>query len=271
MPEALLIQAVHATDLMPLTSHQHRTYQLMYIAAGHIRIQINGSTYDAGRDSVILINCFETHSVEVLSDIYERYYVTFSKEQTDRLLDDPRLASILGNRPSGFRHCVKAPSGTKQVFQVFVREFQHAEEEFSQELILSTLKGFLIALYREHKAYFPFASHPPKSVVYKVKRYLDEHFQEEIQIAELAEKFFISKYYLSHIFKESVGYTPKQYLLLNRLSYVKQRLPVSDQNIAELSQEAGFHDANGFIRAFKQIYGITPHQYRKQMRSAQNI
>ena len=46
-----------------------------------------------------------------------------------------------------------------------------------------------------------------------VKEYLDEHFTEKIMLEELAEKFFINKFYLSKIFKETYGTTVNNYLI----------------------------------------------------------
>ena len=48
-----------------------------------------------------------------------------------------------------------------------------------------------------------------------VKEYLDEHFTEKIMLEELAEKFFINKFYLSKIFKETYGTTVNNYLISN--------------------------------------------------------
>ncbi|MEG0616745.1 MAG: AraC family transcriptional regulator, partial [Oscillospiraceae bacterium] len=121
----------------------------------------------------------------------------------------------------------------------------------------------LATLYRQNKAAFPLPAQNVKSEIFEVQQYIEKNFKNEIMISELADKFYINKYYLTHSFKELTGYSPKQYLLLNRLSFAKELLINSDFNISQIAQKAGFYDSNSFIRSFKNEYGITPNSYRK--------
>lgn len=51
-----------------------------------------------------------------------------------------------------------------------------------------------------------------------VKEYLDEHYTEKLTLDDLAEKFFINKFYLSKIFKEAYGTTVNNYLISKRIT-----------------------------------------------------
>jgi len=121
----------------------------------------------------------------------------------------------------------------------------------------------LITLFRLESNRFPIPSKNIKPEIFEVQKYIEKHFKENILISELADKFYINKYYLSHSFKELTGYSPKQYLLLNRLSYAKELLFNSALDISQISIQTGFYDSNSFIRAFKNEFGITPNAYRK--------
>ena len=57
-----------------------------------------------------------------------------------------------------------------------------------------------------------------------MKEYLDEHFTEKIVLEELAENFFINKFYLSKIFKETYGTTINNYLISKRITRAKQNI-----------------------------------------------
>ena len=87
-------------------------------------------------------------------------------------------------------------------------------------------------------------------------------FPEDVRIKDLAAKYYINFYYLSHLFREVTGYSPKQYLLLNRLSYAKDLLINTPLSVSEIAYQAGFPDDNGFIRSFKHEFGVTPKKYR---------
>lgn len=96
-----------------------------------------------------------------------------------------------------------------------------------------------------------------------VKEYLDENYKNKITLDELAELFYINKYYLTRIFKEQFGISVIDYLLHIRITQAKQLLRFSEYNIEEVGIRCGIPDANYFTRTFKKIEGISPKEYRK--------
>ena len=97
-----------------------------------------------------------------------------------------------------------------------------------------------------------------------IKEFLEKHFSEKISLDELAQSFFINKYYLTHTFKEQFGVTINQYLLQLRITHSKHLLRFSDFTIEEIALLCGIPDANYFTRIFKKWEGITPGEYRKR-------
>ena len=97
-----------------------------------------------------------------------------------------------------------------------------------------------------------------------VKEYLDEYFTEKIMLEELAEKFFINKFYLSKIFKETYGTTINNYLISKRITRAKQLLRFTDMTVDEVGVAVGMGDATYFSRMFRKVEGISPREYRKQ-------
>lgn len=98
----------------------------------------------------------------------------------------------------------------------------------------------------------------------EIKAYLDEHYTQRIVLDDLTEKFFINKYYLARIFKETYGTTINSYLISKRITRAKQLLRFSDLTVDEIGSAVGMSDANYFSRAFRKIEGISPSEYRKQ-------
>ena len=62
-----------------------------------------------------------------------------------------------------------------------------------------------------------------KQNVLPVKQYLDEHYQEKISLDFLAEHFFISKYYLTRVFREQFGVSISSYLMNRRVTKAKYK------------------------------------------------
>lgn len=97
-----------------------------------------------------------------------------------------------------------------------------------------------------------------------VKDYLDEHYTEKIALDTLAEMFFINKFYMTKIFKESYGTTVNGYLIFKRITRAKQLLRFTDMTVDEIGNAVGMEDANYFSRMFRKVEGISPSEYRKQ-------
>ena len=106
------------------------------------------------------------------------------------------------------------------------------------------------------------ATLPP--VINDAQRYLDAHFTESISIAEVASRFFYTREHLSRLFRRYLNITITEYLAYRRISYSCQ-LMKSDATLADICYQSGFNSLSTFIRTFKQVTGVTPSVYRKNL------
>lgn len=140
-----------------------------------------------------------------------------------------------------------------------------SSSDYIRDMRINEKLGSLLTLLMEQ-------SWHPESVMVSRKRmelaavreYLDEYFTEKIMLEELAEKFFINKFYLSKIFKETYGTTVNNYLISKRITRAKQLLRFTDMTVDEVGVAVGMGDANYFSRMFRKVEGISPREYRKQ-------
>ena len=93
-----------------------------------------------------------------------------------------------------------------------------------------------------------------------VLEYIGEHFCEELSLDSLAERFYVSKYHLSHTFQSAVGTSVYRYIILKRLLMAKQML-AGGIPAGVVCRSCGFKDYANFFRAFKSEYGISPKAY----------
>lgn len=109
------------------------------------------------------------------------------------------------------------------------------------------------------------ADDSPLSVKLKdILRYLNEHYTENISLDQLADQFYISKYYLSREFKKEFGTTIIQYLLTKKITNAKELLRYSNDSIETIAQHCGIDDASYFNKIFKKIEGCTASEYRRR-------
>ena len=99
----------------------------------------------------------------------------------------------------------------------------------------------------------------------EIKNYLDDHYTEKIEMEDLSEKYYINKYYLTKIFKETYGSTINGYIIAKRITRAKQLLRFTDMTVDEIGAAVGMGDANYFSRTFRKVEGISPREYRKQL------
>ena len=97
-----------------------------------------------------------------------------------------------------------------------------------------------------------------------IKQYLDEHYDEKITLDDLTERFFISKYYLTRVFRKQFGTSISHYLLSIRITKAKQMLRFTDESVENIGYKCGLGAPHYFSRTFKQVEGISPSEYREK-------
>ncbi|MEM6436615.1 MAG: helix-turn-helix domain-containing protein [Cyanobacteria bacterium P01_D01_bin.115] len=105
----------------------------------------------------------------------------------------------------------------------------------------------------------------PQRQLLQVLDYIDAHLGSEMTLANLAELVGMSQFHFGRLFKQSLGLSPYQYLLQQRVERAKQLLKhTADKSIVEIALECGFNSHSHFGRKFRQLTGITPKAYRTQ-------
>lgn len=99
----------------------------------------------------------------------------------------------------------------------------------------------------------------------QVAEYINAYLDREIKLADLAAVAGVTKFHFSRLFKQSMGVSPHQYLLQQRVERAKQLLK-SKLAIAEIALECGFNSQSHFGKSFRELTGITPGTYRRNQR-----
>ena len=89
---------------------------------------------------------------------------------------------------------------------------------------------------------------------------ITSHPELELPIETLAADIFVSKYYLIRKFKSSIGMTPHQFCIQNRIRK-SQGLLDEEKTVSRIAAEMGFYDQSHFDKAFQRIVGISPSEY----------
>ncbi len=92
--------------------------------------------------------------------------------------------------------------------------------------------------------------------------YINEHLNQDIKLADLAQVLGMSQFHFSRLFKQSIGMAPYQYLLQQRIERAKQLLQQTEQSIIDIALDCGFNSHSHLSKQFRQLTGVTPKAYR---------
>lgn len=96
------------------------------------------------------------------------------------------------------------------------------------------------------------------------KKYIEEHFSENITVETLSSLVHLNKYYFVHNFTRQFGTSPINYLIKRRIDESKHLLANTNYSLSSISQIVGFSSPSYFSQAFKRTTDITPQDYRKK-------
>ena len=102
-----------------------------------------------------------------------------------------------------------------------------------------------------------------------IRVYIDEHYATPLTRESVAQAFYISPNYLSHLFQKTGAVGFNEYLTHTRLEHARQLLKGYDLKVKEVAHACGFVDSNYFCRGFKRYTERSPSEYRRHCRSAQ--
>lgn len=104
----------------------------------------------------------------------------------------------------------------------------------------------------------------PKIYLYKrivqAKLFIDRYYAEKIDIDNIADEAFFSRFHFIRLFKKIYGKTPHQYLIKVRIDSAMQHLRTGE-SVSATCFSVGFESLGSFSRLFKSIVGVTPSEY----------
>ena len=235
-----------------------QSYLFIIVENGSGMLKYNGREYELTKGSCVFIDCRKPYSHQPdPDDLWTLSWCHFY---------GPTVASIYNKYCERGGRSSFLPSDTKPFTDVICEliDLSKSSEHLRDMLInekLSTLIRLIMAesWHPEDKA-LPVK----KASVLEVKTYLDENYESKISLDSLCAKFYISKHYLTHSFKEQFGMTITSYLLSVRITHAKQLLRFTNKSVEEIGYEVGIGAPHYFSRVFKEVEGVSPTVYREQ-------
>jgi AraC family transcriptional regulator len=99
----------------------------------------------------------------------------------------------------------------------------------------------------------------------KVEDHVAAHLEEEISVELLAGLVELSPSHFAHVFKESTGMTPHQFITRQRITRAQQLIRETSRNLIEVGLEVGYTSPSHFAQVFRRVVGVTPTGFRSSL------
>lgn len=253
---------------MPI-SHFHSTYEIYCLLSGMREIFIRDRTITIQEGDVVIIAPNVLHrTTNAEQPMHERLIINMHED----------IFSPDGSHKEALRPLLERDylivSGSlhdrwsmESLFRSIMQEMQDRGSGF--ELFARTLAVQLLITCCRHvrlnEPRLPASPSPMHDRISEIVRYINGHYMEELSLPLLADKFFISPYYLSRFFKEATGFAFVEYVNSVRVKEAKKLLEQSSMQVNLIARKVGFGSVTNFGRVFKLVTGHAPLYYRRSV------
>ncbi len=265
--------------------HSHAFIEVVYFYSGKGIHEIDGKTFSIHSGDIFCINPNVLHS-------YTTYKENNAPIQVYNLLFNPEFLGLpndtLNFVTDYYRMFFDAEFESDNKNYLMMRgDIKHdmlsiyklIQEEFAlkgagyQAVIYSLLNTLLVKLYRAN-----FINNSPvvlpedtKNLISDAQKFIDEHFSEQLLLADIAKKYNYSVQYFNKLFNRQTGMSFKQYIQKTRITAAAELLKNTDESIDEICGKVGYYDLKHFYITFNKYIGIPPAKYRAYIKKQDNL
>lgn len=257
------------------TKHVHNEHEIYYLLEGERYYFIEKQTYHIKKGSLVFIDRGQIHKTGAAGSSYhDRILITLREEQFTpffALSNELNLQQFFSKNngvleldEEGQRHIETLLFGIASEIHEKAVGYR-----ISVMMKLAELLIFSNRLLLANTASLPLsASNTPKhKKVDEVASFIAMNCEKAQSLNTLARQFYVSKSYLSRIFKEVTGFTVNEYINIFRIKKAQSLLIDSTMNITEISQALGYESITYFEKVFKKYTETSPLKYRRQHRN----
>lgn len=251
--------------------HQHNFYELLYVVSGDVNIATTEEEVAAGPESLLIVEPGVQHAITAYTDApYERFTLHFdpqclSAERRTVLIAGLQSAVSGSNRHAAARVCTDmGKSGVLQLLEAF-EALKNSEPEVLDALYSIYIEAILAAVLaknaqgtvQQETDEQERARRRGSELYRNMVVWLDSHYTQPITLAMLADTFYLSKAYVSSLFKQAMGMTVKDYVKNKRMAHVQMMLAAGIPP-AQAASRAGFRSYTTFYRSYLRKFGCSP-------------
>ena len=231
-------------------------YLVHYVVSGSVHFQKGSKTYEVGRGQCFLIRPDEI-TLYSASGRWHYVWIGFSASEVPAFLKSMDVLDA-----ADLEH-------------IFLDLEQNVERYNAPTCKKGAREAYLSGRISEIMATLELAYDKPaesdsEQEIKKIKNYIDMRLSSNLKIGSIADTFNISPAHLSRRFKETVGESPRDYIVNARLKQSAELMTEHGLSPTEAAAAVGYYDIYLFSKMFKRRYGISPRKYKQAGEQAQS-
>ncbi len=245
--------------------HSHSFCEIVFVKSGSGLLHTKSKDISVTKGDLLIYNpetihsesCSENEELELYFCGIDCLHLKNKSENT-----------LLGENDCPVFHTGLLEQDFEKYFSDLIREVQNKSyyyDEISRALVKIILNLILRLLAMNDQENFK------TNECYRfARKFIDENYTKIESIEEICKNLFVSRYYLTHLFKEYSGMSPIQYIIAKRMEKAKNLLATTSLPIQEISLQSGYEEVSSFLKTFKKLENMTPSEYRKQQNLQKN-
>jgi AraC-like DNA-binding protein len=249
-----------------ISKHWHHSLEIIYLMSGSLELNINGVDYNLIENDLVVINPLEIHSTTckygntavVLQIPYQFCENYIDDISTTKFICNPTITEKI--------HYL---SQLKKILFDFFEVYNKKGAGYKLQingLIFNLLFILVSEFSKKDKKFDNKKSDKYLDRLALVINYVKKHYSENITLESAASELYLNPEYFSRFFKKYMGTTFLKYLNTVRLEQAYIDIVNTDNTITQIMEKNGFSNDKMFIKLFKEKYGCSPNEKRKQLK-----
>ncbi len=236
-------------DSYVLRRENYNSYLILHVLKGSMKIEHDDLSYIAKMGDTVLINCHKPHGYSSLGNL-DTLWFHYDGANAGAIYEELSIlyTGIILLRNSG--DIVNRMNAIYQIYQSGKKTSEAIQSAYIARILGELFQGPGIPDSGED------------NVIETVVNRIEENYDKELSIRDLAEAAGLSEYYFSRKFKKQTGFTVHEYIIKTRVNSAKMLLKSTKLSLREIAYQCGFSNESRFSNTFKKIAGMTPGNFR---------
>jgi len=240
------------TSLLSSLPHFHRELELVYVMDGGCSAHVDGETCTLEKGDIFMSFPGQIHYY--MSSLKGKYYVLILNPDVLYSMNEIFDSSVL------LSNVIKKDISC-EITKLFEKSLE-CKGEYKKTLMAGILNQAIAECLSKLELTKKIKS--DSSAFQEIIKYCSNNFTEDITLDIISKNLHVSKFHISHLINEKLGMSLSLYINMLRVDKARTLLIDTNKKIADISEEVGFGSIRSFNRAFVNITGETPKDYREK-------